>query len=119
MAGGTASKAVALAEQALAGGEIMSAEGPDSPVYHSAICTLIWCDELERAVAAMTALLGEARRRGSPLGFMHASVWRAFANLRLGRLLDAEADARGAIEATQHYPPGPGTILAQAFLPVP
>jgi len=116
MAGGTASRAVALAQQAFAGGEIMSAEGPDSPVYHSAICALIWCDELQGAVAAMTALLGEARKRGSPLGFMHASVWRAFANLRLGRLLDAEADARGAIEATQHYPPGPGTILAQAFL---
>jgi AAA ATPase domain len=96
--GGRAADAIALADQGLADGTVLSAEGPASPCFRNAVAALIACDELERATAILTVAQAEARGLASITGFGYASTWRAYANLRMGRLLDAEADARAALE---------------------
>jgi DNA-binding CsgD family transcriptional regulator len=89
---------VKLADQALANDELLRAEGPACTPMYRAMVALIVCDELARAAEKLTLALAEARRLGSPTAFVWASAWRSVANNRLGRLLDAEADARAAAE---------------------
>lgn len=96
--GGRAADAIAPADQGLADGTLLAAEGPGSPCFYIAIAALVGCDELERAVALLTVALGEARRLASVTGFCYASLWRGAANPRRGRLLEAEADARAALD---------------------
>jgi DNA-binding CsgD family transcriptional regulator len=98
LGGGCAAGIMALADQGLADGTVLSAEGPASPCFYQAIFTLVSCDELERAAAILTVVLGEARRLASVTGFGYASAWRAYANLRRGLLLEAEADARAPLD---------------------
>jgi DNA-binding CsgD family transcriptional regulator len=113
--GGSAATAVALADQALSGEDVLRDEGPESLPFYSAMFALIWCDELDRAAALLGRALAESRERVSVVGFAYASSWRAYANLRRGRLLDAEADGRAALEAARQHVPG-HVELAAAFL---
>jgi DNA-binding CsgD family transcriptional regulator len=99
LGGGHAADAIALADQGLGDGTVLSAEGPASPSFYNAIITLVSCDELERAAAILTVALGEARRLASVTGFCYASLWRGAANLRRGQLLESEADARAALDS--------------------
>jgi DNA-binding CsgD family transcriptional regulator len=99
LGGGRAADAIALADQGLGDGTLLSAEGPASPCFYQAITVLVGCDELERAAAILTVALGEARRLASVTGFCYASLWRGAANLRRGRLVEAEADARAALDS--------------------
>jgi DNA-binding CsgD family transcriptional regulator len=85
------------------------------PMYR-AIVALIVCDELELAAAHLTRAIAEARRLASPTAFMWASAWRAAANLRLGRLMEAEADADTARESGDQYLSGYGPTLAGMWL---
>jgi DNA-binding CsgD family transcriptional regulator len=116
MGGGRAADAIALADQGLADGMVLSAEGSASPCFFNAVAALVGCDELERAAALLTVALEEARRLASITGFRYASLWRGAANLHGGRPLDAEADARAALEnGDQHSVTGmapAGAVLA-------
>lgn len=114
--GGTAPDIVALADEGLAGGEVLAAEGPACLPFYLAVAALIFCDELERVVALLTVALDAACRLGSLTGFVWGSVWRAYANLRSGRLIDAEADARAALESGNQYLAGPGTTSGIVWL---
>lgn len=114
--GGAASEVVRLAEQALANDQLLRTEGPACmPLYRAAVALLV-CDELERSAATVTLAMAEARRLGSPTAFVWASAWRTAAYVWLGRLLEAEADARAALESGDQYLSGYGQPLARLWL---
>ena len=68
---------------------------------------LIMADRLELAEAVLQDAVAEARRRGSALQYVLASFYRSHLAYRQGRVVDAEAEARSAIEAAK-----PGGMLA-------
>ena len=114
--GGAASEVVRLAEQALANDELLRTEGPGCmPMYRAAVALLV-CDELERSAATVTFAMAEARRLGSPTAFVWASAWRAAVYIWMGRLVEAEADARAALESGDQYLSGYGLTLARTWL---
>jgi DNA-binding CsgD family transcriptional regulator len=114
--GGAAAEVVRLADQALANDELLYAEGPACMSMYRAVVALLVCDELERAWAKLTLALAEARRLASPTAFVWASAWRCCVNLRLGRLLDAEADGRAGLDSGDRYVSGYGLRLARIWL---
>ena len=114
--GGAARDVVTLAEQALANDELLLTEGPAClPLYRSVVALDV-CDEMEAAAAICTRAMAEARRLGSPTAFVWASAWRTSAYGRLGRLLEAEADARAALDSGDRYLSGYGIQIVRAWL---
>ncbi|HYK31498.1 MAG TPA: AAA family ATPase [Streptosporangiaceae bacterium] len=89
---------VALAERGIGHGHLLAEQTSDSPIYGSAVLVLMFADQLEQACQLYTAGIEDARRRGSVTGFVQSSCFRAHTLLRLGRPLDAEADARASLE---------------------
>ena len=63
-----------------------------------ALLVLIWNDELDTANRICDAVLVDARRRGSMSMVAHASCLRSMIMRRLGRLEEAVADARLALD---------------------
>jgi DNA-binding CsgD family transcriptional regulator len=96
-AGESPEQARALAHRALAGG-LPRADEPWQP-YMLAVNTLLSLDELDMAERRFTDAVDDARRRGSAFAFAHASTFRAQVRLIRGRLVEAEADARTALNA--------------------
>src|SRR6516225_5760308 len=88
----TASRGDALAR--------LSVDGiaPDSLTAVYALLVLIWNDELDTANRICDAVLVDARRRGSMSMVAHASCLRSMIMRRLGRLEEAVADARLALD---------------------
>lgn len=100
----------ALAESALAGGHLLAEEGPHSQPFNVATAWLSLAGGQERAEEEFAAGLAAAAERGSVLGFAVCSCWRTVTRLELGRLADAEADARnawGATASSRFTPYGP------------
>jgi tetratricopeptide (TPR) repeat protein len=85
----------ALAERALAGGELVRGRDP-LPICF-ATCALIFTDRLAPARQVWSDTLAEARRQGSVLMFSFASIFRSHVHWRLGSIAEAEADARAAL----------------------
>ncbi len=96
-AGESPGHARALAERALAGG-LPRADEPWQ-AYMVAANTLLSLDELDVAERLFTDAVDDARRRGSAFAFSHASSFRAQVRLLRGQLVEAEADARMALDA--------------------
>jgi DNA-binding CsgD family transcriptional regulator len=71
---------------------------PDSLTAVYALLVLIWNDELGTANRICDAVLSDARRRGSMSMVAHASCLRSMIMQRLGRLEEAVADARLALD---------------------
>jgi DNA-binding NarL/FixJ family response regulator len=71
---------------------------PDSLTAVYALLVLIWNDDLGRAGGICDAVLAGARRRGSRSMVAHASCLRSMIMRRLGRLEEAAADARLALD---------------------
>lgn len=88
----------ALAERGIGHGHLLAEQTSDSPIYSSAVLVLMFADRLEHACQLYTAGIEDARRRGSVAGFVQSRCFRAHTLLRLGRPLDAEADARASLE---------------------
>lgn len=97
-AGESPEEARELVERALAGGLLFSNERWHA--YGVAVTVLVSLDEFDAAVSRYTEWLELARGRGSPFAFALVSTLRALAMLRRGDLLEAEADARSALETT-------------------
>jgi DNA-binding CsgD family transcriptional regulator len=92
--------AVALAERALARG-LPTEEAPSWSLW-GAVSALLLADRFDFALAVVDQALADARRRGAVYLFSGASVVRASLLLARGALVDAEADARAAVEALPH-----------------
>lgn len=92
---GNAAEATALAERALGPDGARAAE---SPVLICALGVLGACDRVELGERLAGEAIGEARRRGLLQQLGHALAVRAELRYRRGALIDADADARRAIE---------------------
>jgi DNA-binding CsgD family transcriptional regulator len=93
-----ATEVVALADRGIGHGQLLAEQTSDSPIFSSAVLVLVFSDQLEQACQLYAAGIEDARRRGSVAGFVQSSCFRAHTLLRLGRPLDAEADARASLE---------------------
>jgi DNA-binding CsgD family transcriptional regulator len=80
---------------------LLGDEGPDSATPYRAAATLALADHYDEASEASARGLDDARLRASALGVTLASVAAADADLRRGRLADAEAHARTALDLTR------------------
>ena len=86
-----------------------------------AIAPLVWSDRLDAALSAWDEVLERARTRGAPLRYAFAMTFRADVHLRAGRLADAVADARAALEVPQRMwlsslPVDTPAVLAEALI---
>ncbi len=97
-------RAVEMAGEAL--DAALSHRQPDPGVLLPATTVLLSTERLDRMLATCESMLDGARRRGSTADFASASVLRAQTHYLLGRLYDAEADARTADDlAAEHDVP--------------
>ena len=87
-----------LAQQALADGELL-ARG--DAVFAFACAMLIYAEEYSAAQHHLDQALASAVAASSAPGFIGASGQRALLNARRGRLVDAEADARAALDVVR------------------
>ena len=88
------------AEAALARGHLLDAE--PSIAIGMAITSLVWGDRLDAALAAWNEVVERATLRSEPLRLAFALTFRGGVHLRAGRLADAEADERAALDVPQH-----------------
>jgi DNA-binding CsgD family transcriptional regulator len=91
-----AAKGAELAERALAGQSPSLEDDPGVITY--AFTAIAAAGRLERALGVAEGAHAEARRRGAVPALCMASMLRAHALVRLGRLPAAEADSRYALE---------------------
>ncbi len=108
-----AERAAELAELALAEAREMLTQHRHSPNFPYAVWALFYADRLERAEQLYTLQVEHARDRGSLLGLGIASGCRCHVRLRMGRIADAEAEARSTLEATgTAWPMGRPMLIA-------
>jgi DNA-binding CsgD family transcriptional regulator len=95
-------ESVDLARRALADGRLLTDEAVGGLGFVSAATALGYAGLLSEAAALFGEAIERARARGSVHDYARASVFRAFANRRLGRIPDAVADAQSALEHAVH-----------------
>ncbi len=99
---GAADRAAALARTALAGGRLLSLEGPESPLFYLACYALVHADQLAEAERSLAAAIELAGTKRSVLAAAIAHGLRAEGRYRAGRLDAACADARIALDAIRY-----------------
>jgi DNA-binding CsgD family transcriptional regulator len=95
---GSSAEAGRLAQRALADGELL-ARG--DAVFAFACSMLIYAEAFSPAQYYLDQALARAEATSSAPGFVGASGQRALLNARRGRLVDAEADARAALDVAR------------------
>jgi DNA-binding CsgD family transcriptional regulator len=118
--GGTVTEFGETMAPVLADGRLVSDHGGDASVVFVAINALTYADRLDEADELIAQALADVRRRGSLTGYVHISTFRAQARLRRGLVSEAEADARGAVEAAGlsggYVVPGTFALLVEALV---
>jgi DNA-binding CsgD family transcriptional regulator len=101
---GTAEEAIAYADRAFADGQLLAREGPVPAIGAGALAE---ADRPAQAETLLDAAIAHARARGSIQAVRVDLALRAFARNRRGRIAEAEADARLALElsAQESYDP--------------
>jgi DNA-binding CsgD family transcriptional regulator len=94
----TAAESVELALRALGKGQLLAEAGVESPSFWYATSALLLAEAPELAESVLDAALADARCRGSTVGSALGFSFRALLAYQSGRLAEAEADARNAIE---------------------
>lgn len=97
--GARAAEIAELARRACAQAPALVEEGGTWMAATGIVLGLLWTHNLEEAERLVDQQIASARRRGSTSDFAAAMTLRAQCRRRAGRLLDAEADARTALEA--------------------
>jgi DNA-binding CsgD family transcriptional regulator len=92
---GSRERATRRARQALAMGVL---QDEDAIGYQHAVNALFMAGETEEARAAFEQAVRRARLRGDPFALSNLLGFLAYVRVRLGRLLDAEADLREGLE---------------------
>ena len=111
---GTAAESIRCAERALGGGRLMAEAGVESPALWYAATALILADAFDLADQVFESAVAEARVRGSTVGLALGLGFRALLGYRTGRLDEAEADARQALELSPTR--WAGSVYALLFL---
>ncbi|HYI35228.1 MAG TPA: LuxR C-terminal-related transcriptional regulator, partial [Thermoleophilaceae bacterium] len=96
--GRPAEEVARLATRALAGGDLPTDPVAGGHAFVSAAIGLQFAEHYEEADRLYTGALEDARRQGSGVSFAAASSLRSLVNYRRGRLSEAEADARAALD---------------------
>ena len=96
--GRPAEEVARLATRALAGGDLPTDPVNGGHAFVSAAIGLQFAEHYEEADRLYTGALEDARRMGSGVSFAAASSLRSLVNYRRGRLSEAEADARAALD---------------------
>jgi len=115
---GSALEAGRLAQRALADGELVT---QGNAVFAFAASILIYAEAFASAERYLDQALAGAVATGSAPAFVSASGQRALLNARRGRLIDAEADARAALDVCRLHdwklwPTHTLTMLLEALL---
>jgi class 3 adenylate cyclase/DNA-binding CsgD family transcriptional regulator len=90
---------VEMAEAALASGRLFETE--PSIAVSLAIAPLVWGDRLDAALSAWDEVVERAVARSEPLRLAFGLIFRGGVHLRAGRVADAEADQRAALDVPQ------------------
>ena len=93
---------VALAERALGDGRLVAEEPPMSASLLEAIFALVLCERHELAMSAYDRWLARTQREGAPIAFALVCSQRSQLHCYGGRIADAIAEARTAIDAGSH-----------------
>ncbi|MGI8411202.1 MAG: helix-turn-helix transcriptional regulator [Solirubrobacteraceae bacterium] len=89
---------VELAQRLWTGGQLLEEEGAESRTIWHVVGALSWADAYPQAYSALAAIFAAAEIQGSALAHAQGRYARAWPNYWTGRLADAAADARAAIE---------------------
>ncbi len=100
---GRADDVPTLIGTALADGALLAAETSDSIALVQAVDALIFVDCLDDALAVTRDMVTDGQRRASVFGVVAGLTHRGFAELRLGRLPDAEADCQAALDLAHEH----------------
>lgn len=82
-------------------GRFLASESADAIEAVHAAFALILAERLDLALDFTEQMLADAAARGSVLGFLAGSSFKALAHLRAGALADAEADLAGTLELAE------------------
>jgi DNA-binding CsgD family transcriptional regulator len=98
----SASHAAQLAELGLTDEHVLLERHPHTGNFVLGTWTLVLADRLERAEQLYASAIERGRARGSLLAFAMASAHHCHVRLRQGHLAEAEAEARGVLDAAGH-----------------
>jgi DNA-binding CsgD family transcriptional regulator len=93
----------ALVELALDDGAFLTAHTADAMAMVHAVDALIFVDQLDDALAVARDMVADGERRASVLGVVAGLTHCGFAELRLGRLHDAQADCHTALDLAREH----------------
>jgi tetratricopeptide (TPR) repeat protein len=93
----------ALVDLALGDGAFLAAETADAMAMVHAVDALIFVDRLDDALSVARDMVADGERRASVLGVVAGLTHRGFAELRLGRLRDAESDCQAALDLAREH----------------
>jgi class 3 adenylate cyclase/DNA-binding CsgD family transcriptional regulator len=109
----TAAEIAGLAERAAPWTEELLRDAP-SLAFVGTVLALTWADRLDEAARVLDRAVGLARRLGSATDYASAMTLRARVHQRAGRLAEAEADARAALEVRLDF----GWFFARGSAPL-
>lgn len=95
--GAPAAEVADIAERAARQVDALVEDGTTTTAFAGMILGLRWADRLDTAERTLDRAIELARRRGSMLDYANAIGLRAMVRIRMGRLREAEADARSAV----------------------
>ena len=96
--GESAQDAADMAERAIAGGQLLFDQTPDSGSFALALVPMVVAGRYESVKKLCDYATADARTRGSPLGLAQASAVRAFVHFWSGDLRAAESDGQTGLE---------------------
>jgi DNA-binding CsgD family transcriptional regulator len=105
-----------LAQRALAYGEPMAEHTAHSPPINLAAYAAAAADKLTLARRLCDEMVTRGQESGSVLGFAIGCCWRSHYALRMGEVLEAEADARACVQAEEAHGWTLGSPAALAYL---
>jgi ATP/maltotriose-dependent transcriptional regulator MalT len=94
-----------LGERTLGGGKLLEDLLADDLLYWNAASSLIVADRFDPAREAIDVAFGDARRRGSIVGFALCSCFRSLLHYRTGNVTTGLADGRQGLAATSPSEP--------------
>jgi len=95
--GGAPQEVLGLVLRGLDDGHLLADSGADSWALPQGFGALVWIDEVERAARLAEDMVADGQRTGSRMGFVSGLAHRAWADVRRGNLIGAEADLRDAL----------------------
>lgn len=107
---------ISLAGRALGDLDSYAAAAHDGYPFHLALIAFTCSDRARDALPRYAAAIEAARRRGSHVALTFALSGRAAAQLQLGALADAQADAAAAIQLLADFPLSHWELVAAATL---